>query len=280
MLRSITFIIFKTLIMINSIFYFFTKRNFRFFLYEYLRESSYTNIIFDKLSFQLFNPSHISKWRSDTFSVKEPETISWIDNFDLNEEKAIFWDIGANVGLYSIYSAKKYQNLQVVSFEPSTQNLSILSRNISINNLQEKISICPFALTNEENKFLEFKESSLIEGSALSAFGVDFDQENNLFKSKSIYKTFGTSINYLIDNEILDLPDFIKIDVDGIEHFILEGANKYLLNKKIKSILIESNEDFRHQNESIKNLLLASNFELYKKFHQSGNMYNYIYYKK
>ena len=35
---------------------------------------------------------------------------------------------------------------------------------------------------------------------------------------------FGTSIDHLIKEQILDIPDFIKIDVDGIEHLILDGG--------------------------------------------------------
>ena len=40
-----------------------------------------------------------------------------------------------NIGLYSIYAALRHKNIEVISFEPSTNNLRILSRNISINNL-------------------------------------------------------------------------------------------------------------------------------------------------
>ena len=43
------------------------------------------------------------------------------------------------------------------------------------------------------------------------------------------------------------IPDYIKIDVDGIEHLILEGGKETLKNKKIKSILIEINENFEDQ---------------------------------
>ena len=109
---------------------------------------------------------------------------------------------------------------------------------------------------------------------------VNYDQENKPFLSKSSYTTFGTNINFLINNKILEIPDYIKIDVDGIEHLILDGANKYLSNKKIKSILIETNEEFILQNESIKNLLLDAGFELHKKFRQSESMYNLIFNKK
>ena len=52
-----------------------------------------------------------------------------------------FWDIGANLFLPSIYAAKIHKNIDVVSFEPSSSNLRILSRNISINNLEDKIEI-------------------------------------------------------------------------------------------------------------------------------------------
>ena len=55
------------------------------------------------------------------------------------------------------------------------------------------------------------------------------------------YSILGTSINTLLDQKILDLPNYIKIDVDGIEHKIINGANKTLDNENLKSILIELN---------------------------------------
>ena len=76
----------------------------------------------------------------ETFFTKEPETLKWIDSFNDNK-KIIFWDIGANIGLYSIYAALKHSDIEIISFEPSTSNLRILSRNISINKLEEKMKI-------------------------------------------------------------------------------------------------------------------------------------------
>jgi len=43
-------------------------------------------------------------WRSQTLFTKEPEMIEWIDSIDSG---STFWDIGANIGLYSIYGAVK-----------------------------------------------------------------------------------------------------------------------------------------------------------------------------
>ena len=70
-------------------------------------------------------------------------TIEWINNFKKdykNKSKdIIFWDIGSNIGLFSLYAAKIHKNCKVYSFEPSTSNLRILSRNIDINDLSERI---------------------------------------------------------------------------------------------------------------------------------------------
>ena len=51
----------------------------------------------------------------------------------------------------------------------------------------------------------------------------------------------------MLDNKLLEIPNYIKIDVDGIEHLILEGAGNYLKSKKIKSLSIEINENFYSQ---------------------------------
>ena len=59
--------------------------------------------------------------------------------------------------------------------------------------------------------------------------------------SETKYKIFGTSIDYLIENKNLDVPNYLKIDVDGIEHKILQGASKLLSSDKAY-ILIEINE--------------------------------------
>ena len=56
-----------------------------------------------------YTPNALCYWRAKTFSTKEPGTLKWIDKFVAN---SIFWDIGANIGLYSIYAGKKgHKNL-------------------------------------------------------------------------------------------------------------------------------------------------------------------------
>ena len=61
------------------------------------------------------------------------------------ERNSIFYDVGANIGLYSIISAILYSK-KVIAFEPSFFNLQLLSKNIYKNNLSEKIIIVPISL--------------------------------------------------------------------------------------------------------------------------------------
>ena len=234
-----------------------------------------------------FCPNKITEWRVKTLFKKEPETIEWINDFD-NKKNFIFWDIGANVGLYSIYASLKFNNINVIAFEPSTSNLRVLSRNISINNLNKKIKIVSQPLNDEADKFSIFNETSFQEGGALNTFKEKFDFTGREANFENEYFLLGTSINQLLDKKILDIPDYIKIDVDGIEHLILTGAEKYLSHKKIKSILIEINENFEEQFVKVKDIMKQSNFELLKKDRNENyyenpefeKMYNYIFKKK
>ena len=95
-------------------------------------------------------------------------------------------------------------------------------------------------------------------------------------------------MNYFLENSILDIPDYIKIDVDGIEHFILEGGDKFLKNEKIKSLSIELNENFKQQYDKVLSLMERFNFRiLHKKRNDSffseknkfNKTYNYIFVK-
>ena len=61
-------------------------------------------VFYKDLNLTFYVPNRLSYYRADTFSTKEPETLSWIDSFDV---KSTFWDIGANIGVYSCYAAKK-----------------------------------------------------------------------------------------------------------------------------------------------------------------------------
>ena len=287
MVKKLSYICFSILVFLDKIFKIITKRSVLISFNDFNQERSYKSIkILDK-EIKFFVPNQITNWRVDTYFSKEPETLEWIDSFE-KKENLIFWDIGANIGLYSIYNSLKNPKSTTIAFEPSSSNLRVLTRNISINNLEKNIKVVPIPLTNKENIFQEMNEGHFIEGGALNSFGEKFDFEGKEFKPTMKYNLLGTTMNYFIENSILDIPDYIKIDVDGIEHLILEGGDKFLNDKKVKSLSIEINENFKEQYDKVLNLMNKYEFKLLHKKHNDDmfseqskfkNTYNYIFKK-
>jgi len=68
-----------------------------------------------------FNVSNdLEKYRVESALDKEAETIAWIDGWDAIDNETIFFDIGANIGIYSLYAGFRYPDLSVFSFEPAS----------------------------------------------------------------------------------------------------------------------------------------------------------------
>jgi FkbM family methyltransferase len=199
----------------------------------------------------------------------------------------VFLDIGANIGLYSIYAAKRHSELEIFCFEPSTNNLIALSRNISLNNLSGRICICPFALTSSAYSFQPMIESSFEEGGALNAFGVSYGFDGKKIVTESTYSTAGFSIDYLVRSNIVPPPTYVKIDVDGIEHLIIKGGISAFSCTKLRGICIELNENFKEQHDYVNDTLLGLGFELSHKLRSEifdntdfADVYNYFYFNK
>ena len=288
MLKKLSYLCFKILVFLDTIFKIITKRSFLIYFKDFIEDSAYKSInVLDK-EIKFFVPNQLLNWRVDTFFTKEPETLEWIDNFE-KKENLIFWDIGANIGLYSIYNSLKNPKSTTIAFEPSSSNLRVLTRNISINNLEKNIKVVSIPLTNKKNTFQEMKEGQFIEGGAMNSFGEKFDFEGKEFQTTMKYNLLGTTMNYFIENHILETPDYIKVDVDGIEHLILEGGDKFLNNQKVKSLSIEINENFKDQYEKVLDLMEKNKFRiLHKKFNNDFQLkgskfnktFNYVFIKK
>ena len=215
-----------------------------------------------KLTF--YTPNFLMRYRYKTFFYKEPETLQWIDQFKSN---TVFLDVGANVGLYSIYAAKT-KNTTVYAFEPSFFNLEYLARNIFINGLSEKINIIPLALNNTAG-INPFHLTSTVWGGALSTFDQKFDDSGKEMHPEFVYKTTGIDLDTLSKLLQLEKADYVKIDVDGLEHIILSGAKNTL--KNAREILVEINDNFSEQREVSNNILVELGFELDQKVYTELN---------
>ena len=182
-------------------------------------------------------PNRINRFRVKSFSSKEPETLDWIDQLP---EGCNLWDIGANVGLYSIYAAKK-KNCRVVAFEPSVFNLELLARNIFLNGLQDLVEIVPLALSEKVGMNL-MRMTTTEWGGALSSFGQNFGWDGQTLDPTFSFPAMGISMDEAVSLLRLAPPEFIKMDVDGIEHIILRGGARVLAGAR--GILLEINDGF------------------------------------
>jgi FkbM family methyltransferase len=223
----------------------------------------------------------IPLWRSQTLFIKEPEMIEWVDSM---KEDEILWDIGANVGLYSVYAGLK--GMKVFAFEPSALNTFLISKNIEINGLKDNVFLFPIAIS-DKNEFGYLNMTSTILGGALN----EFNEENidtvgtGDYKEEVVFKQgmFSYSIDELIEKYNFLVPNYIKIDVDSIEDRIVYGAEKTLSNPLLKGVFLELDETEERTQKMIdflaeKGLIFkekrhAEMFENSKFKHQ----YNYIF---
>ena len=243
----------------------FNRNGFLPLVHDYIESKQYYPKTINNKKINFFCPSSRTFLRAQQLYTKEPETLKWVENFkSQNSNKIIFWDIGANIGLYSIYAAVKFKDIEIIAFEPSTSNTRTLSRNISINNLEGKINIFPLALSDKENIISYFNETRFAEGGSMSNFTSNTDYKGEILRENEIknkYNIFGTSIDSLIQNNILRVPNYIKIDVDGIEHLILKGAKNLLKNNNLKELSIEMNPSNLEQYKFINKLMEENDFK-------------------
>lgn len=199
MAKKLSYICFSLLVSLDKIFKIITKRSILIWFNDFIQERQYKSIKILGKEIKFFIPNQLTEWRIDTYFSKELETLEWIDSFQ-EKDNLIFWDIGANIGLYSIYNSLKHPKSTTIAFEPSSSNLRTLTRNISINNLEKNIKVVSIPLTNKENIFQEMKEGQFVEGGALNSFGEKFDFEGKEFKPIMKYNLLGTTINYFLEN--------------------------------------------------------------------------------
>ena len=174
---------------------------------------------------------------------KEPDTVQWIEDFMRPGD--IFYDIGANVGAYSLVAAKCFAGtVKVYAFEPAFLNFSQLCRNIFLNNCQDAVFPLSVALS-DKTIIDDLNFHDLVTGGSLHTLGETIDHKGEVFTPVATQRMLSYRIDDLIDQFKIPVPSHIKIDVDGIEKAVLEGAQTTLSNPKLRSIDVELAEGER-----------------------------------
>ena len=144
----------------------------------------------------------------------------------------VFFDVGANIGLYSLIAARKVsRGGQVVAFEPDPANFALLNKNIALNNLQDVVEPNQIALGDRsDDRGVTFyvplqgggsPESSLVaKGKNMQPVTLPLDTIDNVCARKSLR------------------PNLIKIDTEGAEWPIIQGSLEYIRSTK-PALIIE-----------------------------------------
>jgi FkbM family methyltransferase len=207
------------------------------------------------LRFSASTPTLYGRARSAL--TKEPDTIQWINGFRAGD---VLWDIGANVGVFSLYAATR-RNVQVLAFEPFAPNFAILSQNIFINGLEKRV--VPYCVAFASTTELGVLNSPSREvGSSLHQFGTP--GEVSPYWNGAVSNAQGV-VGYTVDDFIAQFdppfPTHIKLDVDGLEWPIVRGATKTLHDRRLRSVMAELNLNDVAELERVRNLFLAAGFE-------------------
>ncbi len=178
-----------------------------------------------------------SRWdlrRSWRGPGSEPDTLEWIRAFP---DGACLWDVGANVGVFSLYAALS-GNVRVVAIEPAANTFSTLARNIDLNRMNDRVSAYCAAFSNKTGLDTLYM-SGVESGGVWHGFGTETNQFGETISTAMRQGSIGFSIDDFVEIFSPPLPTHVKLDVDGIEPAILRGGRKVLSAPSVRSMIVE-----------------------------------------
>lgn len=190
-------------------------------------------------TFHFFVSSTHEHMRFKTFNYKEPEMLDWLSecSHKYGSDNFTFYDIGANVGIYSLFLASINSKCSIFSYEPEATNFASFNKNISINGFKN-IKPLPIALSSSDG-FFDLHVSIQEAGAGAASLGSDYKYTNN--ENLIVHKQPVTSarLDSIVKNNYFKFPNFIKIDVDGHEHDLFNGAQEVFSDPRLISMIIE-----------------------------------------
>jgi FkbM family methyltransferase len=199
----------------------------------------------------------IPRWRVDTLLTKEPETISWIDRFPTG---SVFWDIGANIGLYTLYAAVT-RSARVLAFEPSASNYLLLDRSIAENALADRVSAYCMAFSGmTEIGRLALRDTAF--GTALSSYSGLHGSAGSASEIRHYQGMLGFSLDNFLQTFQPPFPNYLKLDIDGGEPQVLEGGRSLLSDARLKGVMAELDKKHADPDDSLHRCLRACGLRL------------------
>ena len=185
-----------------------------------------------ELTFHICNRQTL-KFAHD-FETFEPDTLRWIEQLP---DDAVLWDIGANVGMFSLYAALR-PGLRVVAFEPAASTYDTLVKNIQLNNMGSSISAYCIALGDSTRRNV-FRMSSFEAGHYMHGLQSDDPPDDGEAGGELEQPVLEMSIDDFVRVFSPPLPTHIKLDVDSNENEIIAGARGVLAGDTVRSVQVE-----------------------------------------
>ena len=183
-------------------------------------------------------------WRARSLATKEAGTVAWINRFVKPGD--VFYDIGANIGLYTLLAGKRVgAQGMVYAFEPHVANVNSLLHNVGRNGLAAWTKVLSCALNDHEG-FFDFNYYNPDAGSSMSQLNDQRDSNDQDFKPAFAEYKYATTADRLIEMGAIRKADHIKIDVDGNEMLVLQGMRQLLQRSDgPQSVQVEVNARFK-----------------------------------
>ncbi len=167
-------------------------------------------------------------------------------------------DIGANVGMYTIWAAKT-RGARVFAFEPEAQNYALLNRNVLANGLNDLVRAYCVALSDASG-FDALYLSDLGVGGSCHSYGAALDFNNQPRAAPFAQGSVAVTLDEMVERGAVPVPQHVKIDVDGLEHKVIAGARQTLANAAVRSVLIEINTNLDEHWELV-DIMLGLGFD-------------------
>lgn len=169
----------------------------------------------------------------------------------------VFYDIGANVGLYSCFAGSKTLEGTVVAFDPHPMNVKRMKENFELNNVTAKV--CEVALAEEDGSAsLEVNENAAGVVGNVSTGSSGGDKLQIPIELRNGDK--------MVENDGIPVPNIVKIDVDGGEADVVHGLSETLSHSDCRRIYCEIHpnalQEYASSAEEVHKVLKSSGFEL------------------
>jgi len=199
------------------------------------------------------------------FGYHEPAIFRFLDSF--LKSGMVYFDIGANIGLYSLFASKRVgKNGKIFSFEPQFETYNRFLQNIELNNFQNIYAINK-GVGDSDGSFTIIQN----EDSAKSYITKSLSEENELPKVEVI------NLDKFLTKNNLSKIDYLKIDVEGFEYNVLLGCYSLLKNNPPKIIQIELYANFLKRNRTsiseVKTYLNSLGYVFFKLNAKEGKLY-------